>query len=72
MRHDEPEITQIAKFLATRVRNPQVSFEATVEAWRSGLRYARKSGLIREVVADLKAEAPDDPSLHAVLDEALR
>ena len=72
MPQDEPEITQIAKFLATRVRNPQVTYEATVEAWRSGLRYARKVGLIEEVVAELKAEAPDDQSLHVVLDEARR
>ena len=72
MRQDEPEITQIAKFIATRIRNPTVPHEQAVDAWRAGLRYARQAGIIDQVVEELKSEAPDDPSLHAVLEEARR
>ena len=72
MQPDEPEITSIAKFIATRIRNETVPYEQAVEAWRSGLRYARSVGIIHEVVEDLKSEAPDDVSLHLVLDEARR
>jgi len=72
MRQDEPEITQIAKFIATRIRNPSVPREQAVDAWRAGLRYARQAGIIDQVVEELKSESPDDASLHAVLDEARR
>lgn len=69
---DEPEITNIAKFIATRVPKDGVSHRKAVAAWRGSLRYARKAGVIEELVDRLKAEAPDDPSLHIVLDEAKR
>jgi hypothetical protein len=72
MRQDEPEITLIARFIATRIRNESVPYEQAVDAWRSGLRYARATGIIDQVVEDLKSESPTDHSLHTVLDVARR
>lgn len=72
MPQEEPEITQIAKFIATRVPTAGVDHARAVDGWRATLRHARKVGLIEDVVARLKVEVPGDPSLHLVLDEARR
>ena len=72
MPHDEPEITQIAKFIATRVPTDGVTHDRAVDGWRGALRYARSTGFIDELVDQLKEDRPDDASLHAVLEEARR
>jgi hypothetical protein len=72
MPQDEPEITQIAKFIALRVPTAGVDHDRAVNGWRATLRHARKVGLIDDVIARLKDEVPGDQSLHLVLDEARR
>ncbi|MBW1877019.1 MAG: hypothetical protein JRI25_15930 [Deltaproteobacteria bacterium] len=72
MPHDEPEITQIAKFIATRIPTEGVAHPEVVDGWRGALRYARKTGIIDDLVDLVKTDWPEDQSLHQVLDEAKR
>jgi len=70
MPHDEPEITQIAKLIAARIPTEGVEPTTVVDSWRGALRYARRTGMIDDLVTMVKADWPEDWWLHQVLDEA--
>jgi hypothetical protein len=72
MPNDEPEITQIAKFIATRIPTEGVAHTEATDGWRGALRYARKTGIIDDLVDLVKGDWPEDMPLHQVLDEARR
>jgi hypothetical protein len=48
MPNDEPEITQIAKFIATRIPTEGVAHTEATDGWRGALRYARNHQVLDE------------------------
>ncbi|MEQ1502258.1 MAG: hypothetical protein ABMB14_08500 [Myxococcota bacterium] len=67
----EPQITEIASYLATAIPTDGVDPAEATEAWRSSLRYARKTGAIGEVTELIEGAQPEDETLRAHC-EALR
>jgi hypothetical protein len=65
----EPEITEIAAVLAHRLPEPGVPEHEAVDAWRGALRYARATGIIGELTAQITA---DDATLAPLCEELER
>ena len=60
----EPEITQIAAYIANHVRTEGVDHDTATETWRHALRYARRNGVISDIAKQVSETAPDDALLQ--------
>jgi len=69
MPRPEPQITEIAGVLAATLPTEGVSTEASVEAWRSSLRYARNNGAIGPITDMLRRDAGHDEAVAKACDE---
>jgi hypothetical protein len=61
----EPQITDIASYLSTRLPTEGVAPADAKEAWRHTLRYARTTGAIEPLTALVERAEPDDATLRA-------
>ena len=71
MSRTEPQITEIASYLATALPTEGSDAAEATQAWRHTLRYARQSGAIEPIAEMIAAEGQHDPKL-AEYSEALR
>ncbi|MEZ4318702.1 MAG: hypothetical protein R3F61_14405 [Myxococcota bacterium] len=69
MSRSEPQITEIASYLAATLPTEGAHQEESVQAWRSTLRYARKAGAIEPITQMLRSEAGENPTLARYCDE---
>jgi hypothetical protein len=60
----DPQITAIASYVASRIPTEGVDEAEAVEAWRTTLRYARRTGAIEPLTELMEHSHPDDPELH--------
>lgn len=67
----EPQITDLASALATRLPDADTDPAVAREGWRRALRLARELGDVAWVTDLVARELPDDPALRARCD-ALR
>jgi hypothetical protein len=66
------EITAIASYLATRIQSDGVDPVEATEAWRSTLRYARRTGAIEPLAELLERSEPEDDVLRKHCDTLRR
>jgi hypothetical protein len=71
MPKNEPQITQIAAYIAYKVHTRGVPMSDAHQGWRGALRYARSTGTIDEITNKLQGESPEDWKLQRMC-EALR
>lgn len=69
MSRNEPQITEIASYLAATVPTPDSEPEQAVQAWRHTLRYARDTGAIEPLTEMLRGDAPDDARVARYIEE---
>lgn len=68
----EPQITEIASFLATAVPNEGTEPENAKEAWRHSLRFARKHGAIDGIADMIRQDTGGGPEVERVVQELTR
>lgn len=71
MTRTEPQITEIASYLATALPTEGSEPAQAVDAWRHALRYAREAGAIDTITDMIRSDAAGDPRAEAYCD-ALR
>jgi hypothetical protein len=67
----EPQITEIATYIATHLPQGDIPAEEAREEWRARLRHARKTGAAPWLAEIVAGQDPEDPALRAHCD-ALR
>ncbi len=65
----EPEITEIAAYIANQIPTEGTTTDKSIDAWRSALRYARSAGNIEELALKVAREFPEDPHLQRICAE---
>lgn len=60
----EPQITQIASYIAPNLTDEGEDPDATREAWRQALRTAREEGDVEWLVDFLERQDPEDEQLQ--------
>ncbi|MEZ4316297.1 MAG: hypothetical protein R3F61_02285 [Myxococcota bacterium] len=61
----EPQITQIASYIAVLLPDEGVDPQTTKEDWRHALRTAREEGDVEWLVDFIERQAPEDPEMQA-------
>ncbi len=69
MNRSEPQITEIASYLAATLPNEGAPKEEAVQAWRKTLRYARKAGAIDGITTMLRSDSEGDTQIERYCDE---
>jgi len=69
MSRSEPQITEIASYLAAALPTEGAAKEESVQAWRKTLRYARKAGAIEPIADMLRADTGHDVRVAQYCDE---
>jgi hypothetical protein len=68
----EPQITDIASYIATHLPQGDVPADEAREAWRDRLRHARRTGAATWLAELVAQQAPEDEDLRAHCDELRR
>ncbi|MCB9674221.1 MAG: hypothetical protein H6737_03840 [Alphaproteobacteria bacterium] len=72
MSRSEPQITEIASYLAANLPTEGAVTEDSVQAWRKTLRYARSAGAIEPITNMLRTDAGTDATVQRYCDELLK
>jgi hypothetical protein len=72
MSRNEPQITEIASYLAAALPTEGAEPEEAKQAWRHSLRYARKSGAIDRIAGMLRNDPRTDEQIRQYADELTR
>lgn len=69
MSRTEPQITEIASYLAAALPTAGTETEDAKQAWRQTLRYARRSGVIQPLTDMIREDAPNDERIARYCEE---
>jgi hypothetical protein len=69
MSRNEPQITEIASYLAAALPTEGTEPEQAVQAWRHTLRYARQSGVIEPLTEMIREDADGDERIARYCEE---
>jgi hypothetical protein len=72
MSRSEPQITEIASYLAANLPTEGAEPTDAVQAWRSTLRYARQAGAIEPIADMLRSDAGSDATVQRYCDDLVR
>jgi hypothetical protein len=72
MAKDQPQVTMIASYFASKVETPGVPEEHAAEAWREALYMARDMDAIDTFAESIATMAPDDQKFQKLCEDIQR
>ena len=72
MAKDQPQVTMIASYFASKVETPGVPTEHAAGAWREALYLAREMDVIDTFAESIATMAPEDEKFQALCEDVAR